>query len=108
MKILNFLFAFAFLILVIGCGDDNCEKNDWIGTYINSSQSCSDPTSELDQQIIITSGPGDLEIIASGETLTITDCTATGTGLASLVTLTLDGDNLNVSILDCTGDYVKQ
>ena len=113
MKFLNLLLVIFALGMFSSCGDDgDCIASDWIGTYDldPSTEDCASPDLSISPTITITAGASantvsfdGLEAEVSGCSISYADPIFGISGDAEL-----DGDRITVSVLGCTGTFIRQ
>lgn len=102
----KFLVLVPILFFVVACGDDDCTQEDWAGTYTLVENSCEDATGvTLDSTLVLTVGGAEDEIILTGSTVIIDNCTAMDTIFG--LEMELDGDELSFELLGCSAVYER-
>lgn len=111
MKLLNILL-FVCVAGMMSCGsDDDCVANDWVGTYTldETTASCSGTGTELSETVTITLGTQANSLDFDGIEVEVTGCSIeiVEPYFGFTIDAELDGDEISVEGLGCTGVYVR-
>ena len=113
MKSFKTLLLLGGIFFFVSCGSDgDCTVEDWVGTYtlVPGTEDCPDENIELNSSITISAGSEANTINFDGIEAEISGCSLEYSepffGISG--SADLDGDDITVSVLGCTGTFTRQ
>lgn len=113
MKSFKTLLLLGSIFFFVSCGSDgDCTVEDWVGTYtlVPGTDDCSNPDLSLNPTVTISAGADANTINFDGIEAEIDGCSVeyTDTFFGISGSADLDGDDITVSVLGCTGTFTRQ